>query len=107
MTPLKFAALVILILLLYRMVKGSVLSSIGVGPDRKAIPRNRQRTATSNRVQCPWCESWNVSQYRDLRSVYLFLLFITLGLILLLMPIFPKVNLCNNCGRRWTFGMKR
>lgn len=107
MTPLKILILTVLIIFFYRMVKGAVLSSYGLGSGRKAIPRDRQRPKTSKRVQCPWCESWNVSQYRDLRSIYLFLIFITLGLILLIMPVFPRVNVCNSCGRRWSFGMKK
>jgi hypothetical protein len=78
-------------------------------PIKEAISGGKKAAAGDPdlRVQCPFCESWNVTQYRDLRSAYWFMVLLTLGLLLLFKPEFPRVNVCNNCGKRWSFGEKR
>jgi len=74
---------------------------------RKTIPHGETGGGAVERVQCPWCHSWNVTQFRDLRGAYWFLILLTFGLILLFTPVFPRVNVCSDCGRRWSFGDRR
>ena len=93
------------ILIINRIVR---YGTIGRGPDSgKQAIRGARSGGKPARVQCPWCGSWNISQYRDLRGIYWFLILLTLGLILLIMPVFPRVNKCNSCGKRWSFGKKQ
>jgi hypothetical protein len=96
----------VVILIINKIVRIGTSQS-GGGTGRKAIPWMRQGRSDVQRVQCPWCSSWNISNYRDLRGAYWFLILLTLGLILLFTPVFPRINACNDCGRRWSFGNKR
>jgi hypothetical protein len=105
MTIGKLIVFALLLLLAWRMIRGGESSG-----KRRGVARGRRAPCgrvEAPRVQCPWCGSWNVSVYRDLRSGMFFLALLTFGLVLLLFPLFPKTNLCNECGRRWSFGRKK
>jgi|GEM_PF-2270305 len=78
-----------------------------VDTNRKSIPHGDTSGGKIQRVQCPWCQSWKVSNFRDLRSAYWFLILLTFGLILLFAPVFPRVNVCSDCGKRWSFGDRK
>jgi hypothetical protein len=90
----------------YRLVRfGSAVP--GGGRDRRSIQGHARRSVRTGRIQCPWCDSWNVTTYRDVKAPALFLALLSLGVILLFTPLFPRVNKCENCGRRWQFSDRR
>lgn len=106
MNLIRLLVIAAVIYFFYRLVRfGSAVP--GAGRDRRSIPRETRRSVRPERLQCPWCNSWNVTTYRDVKAPALFLALLTLGVIFLFTPLFPRVNRCGNCGRRWQFSDRR